>query len=48
MVVVEAFAALIPVNNRNIYITNYLVYLNAFAVTLLANLITNFAHSWCC
>jgi hypothetical protein len=34
----EAFAALIPVNNHNVYITKYLLYLNAFAVTLLANL----------
>jgi len=24
------------------------VYLNAFAVKLLANLVTNFAHSWSC
>ena len=40
VVVVEAFAALIPVKNNNVYTTKYLMCLNTFAVSLLANLIT--------
>lgn len=40
VVVVEAFAALIPVKNNNVYTTKYLMCLNTFAVSLLASLIT--------
>ena len=40
VVVVEAFAVLIPVKNNNVYTTKYLMCLNTFAVSLLANLIT--------